>query len=288
MKKILLFGLAFLLFSCSQDDKEIQSTPLETQTIDPSIGYNSPYYADSSGYMDMGVTPNGYINYKLINSTNLFFTFTPYFGYGTFDFDPNIPEILWPNSPSNSSNIKIFDPSSIYYSPNLITNGKKFGNFIPAEAITLNPNQQQTFIAYNAVPLQYPGMPTINGFNFNYTGSTVRSAERDIVGKMGKLFFIKFDVKNKTIPVANSTVKMNFPHNLLQNGLPNNWANVGYVDSFFGERLVYNKNSREICITIEPNSQYTDTHRFTYQGRNYEVGILTNSTDVVIYLKQVP
>lgn len=288
MKRILLFGLALILFSCSQDEKDIQSTSLETKTIDPGIGYSSPYYADASGYMDMGVLPNGYINYKLINATDLYFTFTPYFGYGGFDFDPNITDILWPNSPSNGNNLKIFDPSNIYYSPNLITNGKKFGNFIPAEAITLNPNQQKTYTSYSAVPFQVPGYPNTNAFNFNYTGSTVRNVERDIIGKMGKLFFIKFDVKNKTTPISSSTVKMNFPHNLLQNGLPTPWVNVGYIDSYFGERLVYHKESREICITIEPKSQYKDTHHFSHNGRNYEVGIQTNATDVIVYLKQIP
>ncbi|WP_353117161.1 hypothetical protein [Myroides odoratus] len=288
MKKILVFGLAFVLFSCSQEDKEIQSTTVETKTIDPGIGYNSPYYANAAGQMDMGVLPNGYINYKLINATDLYFTFTPYFGYGSFDFDPNITDILWPISPNNSNNLKIFDPSSIYYSPNLITNGKKFGNFIPAETITLNPNQQKTYTSYNAVPFQVPGYPNTNAFNFNYTGSTVRNVERDLIGKMGKLFFIQFDVADKKSPIAHSKVKMNFPHNLIQNGLPAPWVQVGYVDSFFGERLVYHKDSREICITIERSSQYQDTYRFSHNGRNYEVGIQTNTTDVIVYLKRVP
>ncbi|MDR0223952.1 MAG: hypothetical protein LBI32_02710 [Myroides odoratus] len=288
MRKILLLGAALSLFSCSQEDQVKQNSEMnkEISTIDAYIGYASPYeYSPIHGQWSPSIS--GPISYIMSNNTNLNIKMRPFFSYGSFDENLNNPE-YWPQA---GGNYNLIDPSSSYYSPNLTANGYKYGNFVEAEPIYLTPsNRLRVMQVYGPVPFQSPEWPDINDtnlFNFNYSGSPVNFTERGFLGKSGKLYFMKFSIEEANgTGIEESIVKLNFPHNIHSDmgALPPNWETVGINDNQFGEEMLYNKLTREICITITDKSVYKDTYTFKYNGQMYEVGIRTTASTVEMYL----
>lgn len=280
----MLLGLALSLFSCSQEDSSIvdSNKEKEVRTIDTAIGYESPYTYSTIH----GQHTNGPFSYTLINSTDLYIEIVPFFSYGSFDEELN-NSIYWPQT----VRYKIMDLASSYYSPNLTANGYKYGNFVEAHPITLPPFFTRTINTSGPpVPFQTPEWPDTNNPNsFDFSGIS-NIVERGFLGKMGKLYFIKFIVSNSNgTTIADSTVKMNFPHNIHSeiNPLPADWGEIGINDSYFNEQLIYNKITREICITITDESDFKDTYEFKHGNNKYEVGIKTTATEVNIYLKQI-
>lgn len=278
MRKILLFGIVMSLFSCSTDNQTVLDDEVnkESKTIDPAIGYYSPYeYSPVHGlHIGAGFT------YRMINNTDLNFEFTPFLGLGSYDGDP-FSNTYW--HPSYG----IGDPSSSYYTPNLSANGVKYGNFLPAEPIHLPPfrNRSINTVNHYPVPIDLPG--GTNGFVCDYPGSAYVYEDGYFLQKSGKLFFIEFKVRDQTNRIiANSKVRMNFPYNL-DVTTTTDWFNVGIVDSYFGEELVYNKFTREICLVIKSSSPVKDIYRFTYQNRRFQVGMRSTANNIDIYLREI-
>ncbi|WP_060872633.1 hypothetical protein [Myroides odoratus] len=271
MKKILILGLAFALFSCSKEDNLVGSTQLnkEIETIDANIGYESPFDYDANGQYKGNL-----ITYFFDNDTYFDFKITPYVSYGSYDEDP-YGEVFWPNF----GNYNLF--SGRYYSPNLTANGYKYGNFVAATDVLLSSYaSMNTGIGSIVVPL-----------TFNYFGSVVNTTERDFLWKAGKLYFIEFDIfdgKGKEFLAKGQKVKLNFYHGFDPQDIPLGWKKLPYHDSVFDEVMLYNMNTREICLTISDTSPFKDTYQFEKNGITYEVGIKTTSNEVRVYLKEVP
>lgn len=267
MRKITWLGFALVLFSCSQEDNStIRSIDKkDTRTIDTNIGYESPY----DYYNQFN------ISYIIKNSTNLKFQVLPHFGLGFFDGKDDLTFFNWDlTNPDNEPNMDAY---------RLISNGKEYGNYItPLNYISLNGFQT---VSDSAGMVPCVGAPY--SMLFDITGHTTL-LEYSMTHKFGKLYFIKFQIENGKETIAGSIVKTNFPHNIHSNiYLPSGWEKIGTDDSYFDEQLIYNKATKEICLTITDDSDFKDTYRFNYQGNTYEVGIRTNQTEVEIYLEQV-
>lgn len=267
MKKIILLSFALALFSCSKEDTStIRSTDEnDTRTIDSNIGYESPY----DYYNQFN------IDYKIINSTNLTFNLKPYFGLAYYD--GNIDYIYYQWEFDNPSNDPLSDASY------LGAYGNEYGNYVsPSNLITLPPFQTLSDGA-GAVPCLDAPYTML----FDITDHT-SLYEYSFIHKMGKLYFIEFAVLDGITMIESTKVKTNFPADIKSTGyLPDPWESLGVNDSYFGDELIYNTKTKEICLTIDKNYGAQDKHRFIYQGNEYEVGIRTNQTVVEIYLEQV-
>ncbi|WP_158961470.1 hypothetical protein [Myroides fluvii] len=272
MKKILFLSLAFTIFSCSKEDKLVvdPQSNKEVETIDANIGYESPFDYDANGQYN-----GNQITYIFENDTYFDFRITPYFSYGSYDEAP-YSEVFWENT---TGHYNLF--TGQYYSPNLTANGYKYGNFVAATDVLLSSYARtNTGIGYLVVP-----------FMFNYFGSVVNNVERDFLWKSGKLYFIEFDIfdsKRKEFLAKKEKVKLNFYHWFDPQSIPSGWKELPYKDSVFDEVMLYNLNTREICLTISDSSPSKDTYQFEKDGITYEVGIKTTSNEVKIYLKEIP
>jgi hypothetical protein len=65
-----------------------------------------------------------------------------------------------------------------------------------------------------------------------------------------------------------------------------NWRTL-YNDSFFGEKMVYNIRTGEICIPNTEESMYTSTEIFDYGSKRYKMGIANTASKVEVYLKEI-
>lgn len=280
MKKILLLGLALSLFSCSQEDQVSSSTTdKEVSTIDNATGYRSPYEYSSVH----GLSISGAFDYNMVNNTRFVFEIVPYFGLGSYDGDP-VSDVYWQQA---GGAYGIGDPTSSYYAPNLTANGQKYGNFLPADRSILKAYQSKVIHAplYYPVPVDNPAY-SFAGFNFNFPGSVFQPNDAYFLQKSGKLFFMKFRVVDSSTntTVAESMVKLSMP-DYRSNNFAANWETIGREDSVFRDKLIFNRHSRELSIVIDDTSQYTDRFRFTYQNANYEVGLRSTSSNVLMYLR---
>ncbi len=267
MRKILALGLALFLFSCSQEDNSTISSvdDTDTKTVDTNIGYESPY--------DQYYSSN--IVYKVVNSTNLTFRFVPYFGLAYYDGKNDYVYFGWDfANPTN-------DPleSATY----LGANGNEYGNYV----WTLNQINSQPFTTLIDSVGNVPCLDAPYPMLFNITGHTSLH-EYSFIHKNGKLYFILFEVSDGKEMVESTKVKTNFPAGIKSSGdLPSPWESLGINDAYFGDELIYNTKTNEICLTIDKDYGAQDKHRFMHQGNEYEVGIRTNQTEVEIYLEQV-
>lgn len=323
MRNLLLLTLSLVLFSCSKDNIALNefNRDLEIQTDDPINEYESPYVyqnyiysgkwrkhegtlsswmpcepcktqdslVDAGYYIDV-LNPHGpetdiNIAYIFENKTDLKFTFTPYFGFGSYDDDP-FGEILWYMC-GRCPDMRIFDTRYYTYCPNLTANRRKYGNFVPAKAITLPNNRGDNLMVYQTYLLPYrtPEFPQVdNPMSFDFNSDNIATTfERDILGKLGKLYFINFKVEDLKgyQQIASSTVKLDFPSHTLSN----DWESLPYTDAYFNEKMYYHKTTREICIAITDQSRYTGSSRFTYNGRNYMVSVKSNRDSIMITLE---
>lgn len=284
MKKILVLGFALSLLSCSSEDQNSNdSITRQTNTIDTTIDYESPYNLNSSYGNGL---ENGKIIYTMENTTNLLLKFQPVFGFAFYDGANDLDH--WGNDLTSSST----------YSPNLIENGNEYGNYIASNSAT-GIHLTNAAIQYNStttVPLQ---SATTNGFYFdyNYAGQTILPFESSIISSRGKLFYITFDIydmnnvdaNNSPVYIAGTYLKAPFPmvdRDYIYSE-PYPWKNMNLIDSRLGEKLIYNVETKEICIPNTQDSTYKSKMRFTYLGNTYEVGIKSNEYEVKIYLFQL-
>jgi len=284
MKKILLLGLALSLFSCSQEDQVSSSTTdKEVLTIDTNINYESPYNLSSSYGNGL---EHGTILYNLENTTNLLLKFQPVFGLAFYDGANDLNH--WGTDLTSSSS----------YSPNLIANGNEYGNYIASNSST-GIHLINTAVHYSGtttVPLQ---SATADGFYFdyNFNGQTILSFEKNIISSKGKLYYIAFDIydlnnfdaNNTPIHVMGSYLKAPFPmvdYDYIYSE-PHPWKNTNIIDSALGEKMIYNEETKEICIPNTQYSTYKSRLRFTHLGNTYEVGIKSNEYEVKLYLFQL-
>lgn len=265
MRKILAFGLVLALFSCSQEDNSTINTvdDKDTKTIDTTIGYESPY----DEYFSTNIV------YKITNSTNFTFSLKPYFGLAYYDGAIDYKYHGWDfENPSN-------DPLSAAF--NLGANQREYGNYVsPSNAIVVSPFGDLTDTAGNVPCLDAPYTML-----FDITDHT-SLYEYSYIHKMGKLYFIEFEIFDGNFSVHSNKIKTNFPAGIKSTGyLPQPWESLGINDSYFGDELIYNSKTNEICLTIDKDSGAQDKAQFVYQGRKYQVGIRTNQTTVEIYLE---
>ncbi len=277
MRKLILFPLSLLLFACSQQEDTIinDSPSKKTNTDDTAIGYQSPY---ANFHLH-----NSEISYKFVNGTDLTLKVIANFGLAFYDGKDDLKH--------NVPNGDIFNYSGVNY-PTLSTNNKEYGNYIEAEEITMPPHYGFNSLSSVLVPISptaiTPNNP--NGFHFNFTNNTTID-ESVIISKYGKLHFIKFEAFDSTTPVptSKSIIKTFFPEGLYTsstNTLPNGWKTIN-KDNFFHEELVYNTQSREICITTQEGSQYKTSYKFNYQNKNYKVYTELDNDRVIIFLIEI-
>ncbi|MGS4347041.1 hypothetical protein ACKUSY_15925 [Myroides odoratus] len=279
MKKILVLGFAFLLWSCSTEETTSMDSSAEKseRTIDTSIGYKSPYNGTISNHLQ-----NGTINYTFRNETDLDLMISPYFSLGFFDGTTTGPMYqTFLNLASGS-----------WYSPHLYVNGKKYGNYVAA-------NYQQPFFfdtktftisSKQVVPIQ-TSATVVNGFIFdqgNPDGVATTSGEETLLHNFGKLFYAKIEILDYGSIIYDTYAKADFPLVSSSSIYSNtgDWRTL-YADSFFNEMMVYNTITDEICIPNTENSIYTSTSYFSYNGKNYQTGISSDEDGVEIYLIEI-
>ena len=282
MKKVFILGFALLLFSCSQEDPAPlnSSESKDVSTIDSLIGYTSPYY-EYDGTVDRLQT--GSIKYVFKNKTNLTFVVRPYFGLAYFDFS------------DNNERFRGFDITTRYglYSPHLVANGKKFGNFIPSHylsGITLINSSKSIISESDLVTVPTPSfsfMDTVFDFSQgNPDGVATTSGEENLVSRFGKLFFAEVEVYESGSLIHKTYLKADFPvvNSSAIYSNTGDWVTL-YNDSFFNEKMVYNIKSKEICIPNTELSTYLSKETFEYRGKTYKLGIVNTTSKVEVYLK---
>lgn len=289
MKKVFILGFALLLFSCAQADTESLNSAesKEVSTVDPLIGYKSPYNDKGSTRLQKDM-----IEYLFNNETNFTFKIKPFFGLAFYDFEND-------NDGTGEFTYRGFesmaDPTSLSYSPHLLANGKQYGNFMQSDY--LNPitlvKTTKSFISaapfYNPVPILNFFEP--EGFDFsqgNPDGVATTFGELTNLSMFGKLYYAEVEVYKNGALIFETYLKADFPlvnsSSIYSN--TGNWRTL-YNDSFFGEKMVYNIRTGEICIPNTEESMYTSTEIFDYGAKTYKVGIASTTSKVEVYLKKV-
>lgn len=289
MKKLVLLGFVLALWSCSHDDSVKCDPPQEHNPIvyDTIIEYESPYFNDS--HFATGLK-KGYIEFDMQNHTdNLIFKIIPYFGIAFHDGEEDL----------NRMGIDLSNGQ--FYGPHLIANGKEHGNYIPANwenPILMHPIpypiifSAKTVVPYNSEEYDLEGFD----FNQNSDGTAVSIGELVTILSEGKLFYVEFfiydedrlDANNQPTEILHSYVKADFPLVTSETAYKETypWKNL-YEDSFFKEKMIYNVETKEVCIPNTELSQYTNVHKFDYKGKKYQVSVETNFFATEIYLKKV-
>lgn len=291
MKKVFILGFALLLFSCSQEDDASAKLILQqdVNTTDINIGYVSPY--NDKGYPN-GRLEEGTIDYHFKNETNLDLKIKPFFSLAFCDFNlgDTYDDVVYRGA------IYLGDPNDVLYTPHLVGNSKKFGNYLDSNilqpftlknaSITLSSTNPDT-----TVPIQSPSSSFVDGFDFYQAASNgiaTTIGEEVVLANYGKLFYVQAEVFNNGVPVESTYLKANFPDvsSSLIYSNTGDWRTL-YNDSFFGEKMVYNIHTSEICIPNTEQSTYTSKKVFTYAGKVYEMGMDSTSKKVEVYLKEI-
>lgn len=286
MKKVFILGFALLLFSCSQEDPAPlnSSESKDVSTIDSLIGYTSPYYEHDDGSLSQLQT--GSIEYVFKNKTNLTFVVRPYFGLGYTDF-------YFSDDNEHYRGFEITARFSGFYSPHLVANGKKFGNFIPSHylsGITLINSSTSIISETGLVTVPTPTSSfsdtVFDFFQGNPNGVATTIDEEDLLSMFGKLFFAEVEVYESGSLIHKTYLKADFPvvNSSAIYSNTGDWVTL-YNDSFFNEKMVYNINSKEICIPNTELSTYLSKETFEYRGKTYKLGIVNTTSKVEVYLK---
>lgn len=282
MKKVFILGFALLLFSCAQEDTESLNSAesKEVSTIDSLIGYTSPYYEHDRSVSRL---QTGSLKYVFKNKTNLTFVVRPYFGLAYFDFSDDNEHFRGLELKANRG----------WYSPHLVANGKKFGNFIPSHylsGITLINSSKSIITQSDLVTVPTPRFSFSDSiFDFsqgNPDGVATASGEENLVSMFGKLFFAEVEVYESGSLIHKTYLKADFPvvNSSAIYSNTGDWVTL-YNDSFFNEKMVYNIKSKEICIPNTELSTYLSKETFEYGGKTYKLGIVNTTSKVEVYLK---
>ncbi len=282
MKKIFILGFALFLFSCSQEDNLPFDASLneDVSTVDSLIGFKSPYDEQSPSF-----TQNGTLDYIFKNETDLSFKITPYFSFCFEDGDEDQSVYRYV--------FDLIDPIGGFDCIHLAANGKKYGNYLAAnysqpfllgkESLSFGANQE-------LVPLQ-SSSSVIDGFDFNQgnpDGIATTFGEEILIANYGKIFYVKAEILDNGVSIENTYLKADFPTVSSSTIYSNtgDWQTL-YPDSFFGEMMVFNIFTKEICIPNTELSIYTSTKQFAYAGKNYEMGMRSNEDTIEVYLKEI-
>lgn len=244
MKKVLLCcAVALFMFSCSNEE-EIQKpdTSKEVTTVDPAIGYESPFdYPDFSG-----------VPYGFKNGTDLDFELQAYIGLGFHD---------------GVDDLTHFGIGSFGDFPNLSAGEMEYGNTIPTLPILI-PAFSGVDVSYSGYrcPVWHsltPSDPILFDANTGIGGAT--HSEAVFLAKMGKVYYFKYRALKTGVEIDSGLVKVFFPEDA---GGPN-WI-LGGIDVNLGDKLVYEDTTRELCITTDTSiSAYSYYSEFTYAGQDY-------------------
>jgi hypothetical protein len=269
MKKVLLCCTAALfMFSCSNEE-EIQKpdTSKEVQTDDPAIGYKSPFDFPTVNLIDFP--------YVFKNDTDLDFELVAYVGLAFHDGIDDLTHF--------GIGIAGGSPNS-YDLINLTVGGLEYGNSIPTIPMMFPAfSTSEIYEGGHLCPTRYGSGSTPVGLFFDIEGSGATSNEAAFLGKMGKVYYFKYDALDANGgSVASGLVKVFFPPNA---ALGANWS-YGGIDVLTGDKLMYENTTREICIITDTvSSSYYPYDEFVYAGRVYK--IVTEIDETGIYVRMV-
>lgn len=231
-----------------------KETSKEVTTVDPAIGYESPFdYPDFSG-----------VSYGFKNGTDLDFELEAYIGLGFHD---------------GVDDLTHFGIDMINYNfYNLATSGLEYGNTIPTLPILISAfsgvgiySQGQRCPVWHSLT---PSDPILFDANTGPGGAT--NSEAVFLAKMGKVYYFKYNAFKGGNFVHSGLVKVFFPEDA---GGPN-W-NLGGMDFNLQDKLVYEDTTREICITTDTTiSAYSYYSKFTYGGQDYIIHTIVDANGV--------
>ncbi|MDM1046494.1 hypothetical protein HX004_16960 [Myroides sp. 1354] len=276
MKRLFFFSLTLVLLSCSNEEPTASSTLAgkDIQQSHPDINVDTPYKYDSINGDGMR---NNYL-FIIRNDTDFTFKFAAHSGLAVYDGADDLK--YWGHNLTTTN------------SPNLTANGHEYGNYINYDYVFINARTIESHNSQYINPIYYTQpIWNANGTLANDPRLIPQNAtqtENNFLAKLGKIYFLKFEAYDGKTPIAGSIVKSSFPHNYDANNLPTsgNWARTHILDSYFQEELIYNKHTKEIFLPTGPNSTFSDTSTFEYQGINYTVGFRTDASKVEIYIEE--
>ena len=255
MKKFLMLSLALALFSCSKDDVLVNSqSEKQIKTVDSNIWYESPY-----NYFSLGYIENPTVEYSFINTTDVKFNITPYFGLAY-----NLPGYYIPSS-----------------FPILGLNNQIHGNYMSAKSIIVLPNDIEVIKATYAVPTDYQN----DGEGYFVFEDSPYNFESSELLKRGKLFFIEISIDDSLVS-GKVKIPMMYDFNS-SNGLGSPWQSLGVVDGVFSDELIFNTNTREVCSTISSNGLVKDYLILEYNGKKFIVSSMMNTSGVYFKISEI-
>ncbi|WP_158962693.1 hypothetical protein [Myroides fluvii] len=264
------------MLSCSNEEPTASSTLVgkDIQQSHPDINVDTPYKYDS---INGGGMVNNYL-FIIRNDTDFTFKFAAYSGLAVYDGADDLK--YWGHNLTTTN------------SPNLTANGHEYGNYINYDYVSINARTIESHTSQYTNPIYYTQpIWNANGTLANNSiliSQNATQKEYNSLAKLGKIYFIKFEVYDGKTPITGSIVKSSFAPNYDANNLPpsGNWERMNVLDNYFQEELIYNKNTKEIFLPIA-NSPFKDKSTFSYQGTTYEVGFKTTSTNVEIYIEAI-
>lgn len=274
MKKAILLLASITLLSCTTAETDIlQADNMKpagnaSKTIDPAIGYDSPYDISKFG-RDM--------IYKFEHATPFQIKIKAYVGLAYVD-----------DSSSGTPYYMGADLSNGNY-PLLYNLNLKYGNTIATDELILpfasNGFGVDSMIGHLPIAGIGPNIyPQNIALSFSSSGATPE--ELELLYRAGKIYYMSYEIIDSANNlVANGFVNSGFPSGIGSFGtLPSNWSQVGF-DTNFNRELIAASNSKEIVVTDDLSS-FGSTVPFTYLGNNYEVRMFSDPNIVVFQVYQ--
>ncbi|KFF12680.1 hypothetical protein N6B72_21110 [Chryseobacterium soli] len=261
MKKTIVLLTSLLLLSCStsetsllnDNNTQLNSKGNSAKTVDPQVGYESPYDISRFG-TDM--------IYKFENVTPFQIKIKAYVGLAYYDSsNPTSPDYMG------------VDLSNGYY-PLLYSSSLKYGNTIVSDELILPISSNgfgvdSTIGHFPISPISPNVFPQNIAFSFITSGATDK--ELDLLYKAGKIYYMSYEVLDASNNlITNGFINSGFKPGIGSFGiLPSNWAHLSY-DANFGRELISENNTNEIVVTDDLTS-FGSVVDFAYGGSNYQL-----------------
>jgi|GEM_PF-6626120 len=261
MKKTIVLLTSLLLLSCStsetsllnDNNTQLNSKGNSAKTVDPQVGYESPYDISRFG-TDM--------IYKFENVTPFQIKIKAYVGLAYYDSsNPSSPDYMGA------------DLSNGYY-PLLYSSSLKYGNTIVSDELILPISSNgfgvdSTIGHFPISPISPNVFPQNIAFSFITSGATDK--ELDLLYKAGKIYYMSYEVLDASNNlITNGFINSGFKPGIGSFGiLPSNWSHLGY-DANFGRELISENNTNEIVVTDDLSS-FGSVVDFAYGGSNYQL-----------------
>ena len=262
---IALMGL-FMLVACSEDayqeaDKmnengsvENNSGGMQTNSIDPTIPYESPYEIGNAG------TP---IHYAIHNLSEFELNITPYVGLAYFDgIDDG-----WYNLTPTPINLNNGNYPNIY-------NGMEYLNMIECAPMFLGAMSH-----LDDGPLYHCPTVNPNAVYCDVVGGGGTIDEADLLQDFGKIYYYRLDMIDPTTQtvIFSDTFRLDF--NVPTPGAP--WNNMG-INSMFFDDLYAHFTTNEIITAFTTTQSETF---FTFGGNNYHIHFFSSAESVIFSIE---